>query len=463
MNDERERHEGDDPVADFFARERASIRPEPADDLRWQRIVREARRGRQSRWLATVGGVAAAGVVAATLAFGPQVADTLRGTPQPGPAAPASQSAARSAAPTPHVSSAPLPNPTTGSSTSSPTGAQSSTASASPEAGTFVAGSLSNSGNKRLYLLGNSQCGDSRCPVLQTSSDNGRTWEVVHTFSAQDTDLTQVRFANPEVGWAYGTSSIRMTRDGGRTWHGYPFPGDAVLDLESNGKVVIVTSSSQCASGTCSGVLRVSVTPIGGAAATQTAQFHGGLQRADIATSREHTVIDPRWPTTASRVGGPWTLAGADLVGTGPVSNITTSCIATGKGLLTVGSNDPGRLVSLCPVGGTGTFEVHSSDDGGSTWTRQGNGLSLPGSGPVSLAAASKSHLLAMRGDTLLVSTDAGASWHTPAGPPPTPKQGWAWIGAPGGTQLYAIALDQGGYWVSYDGGEHWTEVTPGS
>jgi hypothetical protein len=461
MNDEQERHEGEDPVADFFARERASIRPEPADDLRWQRIVREARRDRSSRWLATVGGVAAAGVVAATLAFGPQVADTLRGQQQQGPVAPASQSAGRSGAPSPNVLRS------TGNATGTPSTpvAPSSTTTTQPKPapGSFVAGSVSNSGQKRLFLLGSSRCGGERCPVLQTSSDNGQTWHVVHSFPARDSDLTQVRFANPDVGWVYGTHTIQVTRDGGRTWSDYGFPGDTVFDLESNGRDVIVTSSTQCASGTCAGHLTVSVTPIGGTAATQTAIGVDGLRRADISTSRQHTVIVPRWPAGSKVRGGPWTLEGSDLVEAAQTAGAPQSrqCDSTSTGTLVVGANDPGRLVSLCPGDTPGTFVVQSSDDGAISWTSLGDTLSLPGDGPVSLAAASRSHLLAARGDTLLVITDAGASWHAPAGPPPTPQQGWVWVGAPGGTQFYALTGDGSGYWVSSDWGEHWTEVTP--
>lgn len=472
MNDERERREGRDPVADFFARERDSIRPEPADDLRWQRIVGEARRGRRSRWLATVGGAAAAAVIASAVAFGPQLADSLSG--HSGQLTPATRSAAQSPGPSPTLLQTPEPTAPQGteqpseSPTTVPSAGESShtgtpsTGATGPERGTFVAGSLSNSGKDRLYLLGTSLCGDARCPVLQTSSDNGKTWHVVHTFSARDGDLTQVRFANPNVGWVYGSDAIKVTRDGGRSWADYAFAGDRVFDLESNGDDVIVASSSECRSGTCAGKLEVSRTPVGQAAPNPPSEVYGGLQGAQVSTSKTQTLVVPRHPAGSQDQSGPWWLDGPDLVNAGriPGNEQSPSCGATDTGAMVVGANDPDLAASLCPTDDPQVFTVDTTH-GDDRWKRLGPTLRIPGEGRVSLAFASKSHLLAMRGDALRVSTDGGISWHEPAAPPPSPEQGFAWIGAPGGTQLYAVAQDQAGYWVSDDWGEHWREVAP--
>ena len=58
-----------DPVADFFARERADIRDLPAGAERWESIVVEARRPVRRSWLPYLAGAAAV-VVAAGVVWG---------------------------------------------------------------------------------------------------------------------------------------------------------------------------------------------------------------------------------------------------------------------------------------------------------------------------------------------------------------------------------------------------------
>lgn len=110
---------------------------------------------------------------------------------------------------------------------------------------------------------------------------------------------------------------------------------------------------------------------------------------------------------------------------------------------------------------------VFSSNNQGSSWGAvSSDALIMVDSGPRSFAAATAKDILAASAgnpDThgsLQVSHDGGRSWHSPSSPPPMPTNGWAWVGAPGGTTFYAISADGvPAFWQSDDSGETWTKV----
>jgi photosystem II stability/assembly factor-like uncharacterized protein len=52
--------------------------------------------------------------------------------------------------------------------------------------------------------------------VLRT--DDGGTWRQLHDSATLSIPLLKVRFANLDVGWLLGTTSIFFTSDGGSTW-----------------------------------------------------------------------------------------------------------------------------------------------------------------------------------------------------------------------------------------------------
>jgi photosystem II stability/assembly factor-like uncharacterized protein len=479
--DDRWDEDPDDPVARFFARERADVRSEPADDLHWQRIVREAYRPRGRRWLGYAGGVAAAGLVGAVAGVaiftggrfaGPDVTAATSGPSQ-------TQQRAATGSPTGGETATGAPQP-------SPSETESALPPPPPLRGrpvpaSFTATSLSNSGGGNLYALGSSDCGDQRCPTLVGSQDNGDAWHTVHVFDAaalpnptgslgrlpSPDSLGQVRFANPTTGWVYG-GDVLLTRDGGRTWHPYPHPGDTVLDLETDGDDVALVAADGCGDqGLCQGSLRVgraSVTAAGMDRTAATESRNAVIVGAQVEVQRGQVWLETQWlPRPAPPTGAAQLVDGVlQPLGTPPGCARMPRAVAPSA----VAAGDP-TLFALC--GGPENWQVQSSDDDGATWEVQGDGLVLPRSDQVSLAASDDRHVVAASPTQtshgthqtipLLVSDDGGRSWHEPARPPRS-EDGWAWVGAPGGSQFYAVSGADGSYWHSVDDGEHWTRVS---
>ena len=56
---------------------------------------------------------------------------------------------------------------------------------------------------------------------LLHSGDGGRTWQRV---PIADDDVTDLHFANPNVGWAGGPAGVWATSNGGKTWEPIPLP-----------------------------------------------------------------------------------------------------------------------------------------------------------------------------------------------------------------------------------------------
>src|SRR5699024_4343891 len=113
-----------------------------------------------------------------------------------------------------------------------------------------------NAGAKHLFALGSARCGATDCVQVVASEDDGRTWERRSAF----TDLTTpgarttpdrahqvlgIRFATPQIGYLYGSTTKRTT-DGGRTWSDVDVDRRVVLSLETDGKRVWMATARSC-------------------------------------------------------------------------------------------------------------------------------------------------------------------------------------------------------------------------
>lgn len=489
-----------DPVARFFARERAEVRSEPAGDLRWQRIVHEARPARRWRWTGYVAGVAAAAVVGAVA--GAAIVTGGRFSTPDVTAATSGPSHSQTSGPTlarQFSSSAPSPSGSPGVPSTSPGQGEGvlptappppSPSAARPVPDSFTATSLSNSGESYLYAMGSSDCGDRRCPTLVGSQDDGATWHTVHVFhGAQATDpaaaqgrghvppadaLSQVRFADPRTGWVYG-GGLKLTRDGGRTWHDYAHPGQTVVDLETDGHAVAVATTSNCGGdGLCRGPLQLSmafVTATGIAQPVADVAGGGVLAGAQVQAQGGRFYVEPEWAAPPSPDGSSLGVTGAARLAHGGLAALAEPPGCAGSPLRAVApSADPsGRPTLFALCGGPTRWQVQRSGDEGRTWQVVGDRLGLPAGAGVSLAASDARHLVAAtvggvapgadRAVALQVSSDGGRTWHLPARPPGRTGE-WAWVGAPGGRQFYALSGSDGSYWRSVDDGEHWQQVS---
>jgi hypothetical protein len=114
------------------------------------------------------------------------------------------------------------------------------------------------------FALGTVGCGSSRCAALLGTSDGGGIWRrltaptttaasaiansTASTCPSGQPCVSQVRFATPLVGYAYGPSLL-VTTDGGGRWS--PMTGANVSSLEAaNGTVARVATSTAGCSGT---------------------------------------------------------------------------------------------------------------------------------------------------------------------------------------------------------------------
>lgn len=456
-----------DPVADFFARERAAVTAAPADDLRWERIVEQSRPTTRSRTWLLAG--AAAAVLAVAIGAGALVQHpwATRAPHLPAATQPATR---HTASPTPSVTS---PAPST-------------SAAPAPRAAvppSFRVLSVTTAKAGWLVALGRSACGADSCATLALSTDDGAHWSLLHTFATMGPTgvlpsassagvagagtVSQVRFANPSVGWVFG-GAVLQTTDGGASWHPYPHPGGDVLALETDGHDVVLTTGGTCDTSSCRGPITVVRAPVAAPSATDAAGVIGGsgVTGAAITWHRGHAYISP---VTASGAGqnapSPVELRPDGLHPVGPAR-----CGNGLGGTQLVGPAAGTVLFAVCPDSGAMGhlgYAVLSSSDAGSTWQAvSSDALLLVNAGSTAFAAADAQTLLAVSGGSpalhgsMARSVDGGRTWTSPSQAPPLPDRGWAWVGAPGGPSFYAISDNPApSLWRSPDRGQTWTPV----
>ena len=468
-----------DPVADFFAAQREDVGDLHGDDARWLDITRQAGRPRHAGWLPYAAAAAAVVVIGGSVwavgahrgssvaAGRPSATQRVYVTQGPGPSS------------APGVSSAPV--------SSVPVNSSAATSLASPAAATpvptdFAVVSVSTVSDGRLFALGRATCAGRPCALVATSSDGGDTWGLrgqlpgVGVASRGSTSgaltrtaasVSDVRFATGSIGWAFGGAVLR-TGDGGRSWSPYPrVGGAAVLDVETDGTDVVLTSAAACAGTVCSGPVSVVRAPVTAGSADSAGDLGGvldagqGVTAADIGWSSGKAVI-----TVTGEPGIPAQVLRTD--GLHPV--VATGCDRPGAPRLVTPASGT-SLSALCPPGGAAgslVFGVSASSDGGSTWKPVSSaGPSVANAGTVSVTASDPAHLLVVSGGStdlhgsMTLSSDSGRTWHAPSSPPPLPDRGWAWVGSPGPGTFYAVPTDAvGRFWRSTDSGETWTRVT---
>jgi hypothetical protein len=475
-----DRDDDRDPVADFFGRERDRITAHDGSDLHWQSIVRQARAQRRSRFLGSVAGVAAAGLVIGGITYGA----VLRGGTAP-------VTAATQAATTPDRSASATAAAKAAAAAAARTAAD---AKAAAEQAlvlkSFAALSITNVGQGSIFVLGSSGCGSGRCPSLLGSTDDGRTWHLVNTFKTnapptaskpgvpkgqgevQAADvLSQVRFANAKVGWVFG-SDVQYTTDGGKTFRPYDHLGAFVTDVETDGSQVVVASADGCANTVCDGarhVARAGITAPGATAEIGSGPASGDLEDLRVVFDATTPYVSPRWRSAPKSGFEPMRITAGGLEVLGPPGG---TCADANEHDLIATADPRGGLLAFCPAVGGGAagslgMAVSSSTNQGMSWSAvSSDALILVNSGSRSFAAANAQDLLAVSGGdpaihgSMKISHDGGKSWRSPGSAPPMPPSGWAWVGAPGGKTFYALSGDAvPAFWKSDDSGETWTRV----
>jgi photosystem II stability/assembly factor-like uncharacterized protein len=129
----------------------------------------------------------------------------------------------------------------------------------------FRVADLSFVGTRQGWALGTAPCSHKPCTSVLRTTNRGRTWVGIPAPIASLTSCTHacvsgLRFANPEVGYAF-RSSLEMTTDGGQTWHQQP--GNAI-GLAVSGDTVIRAVADHPAGCPPGCRFRVKAAPVGG-------------------------------------------------------------------------------------------------------------------------------------------------------------------------------------------------------
>ena len=458
-----------DPVADFFARERADIRELPAGTDRWESIVLEASRPRRRHVMPYLAGAAAVALI------GGVVWGTGRG---PGTDQVVGTASSTSAVSTVTVTetvrpSVVLPTPSDGaSSVPVRTGPL-------PVPASFVPVSMSNGGKGALRALGSATCGRTSCVSVVGSDDDGGTWTsraTFTTFTAEgmarhtpdgSNQLVGLRFATPDIGYAYGSQVFRTT-NGGDRFEPMDVGGRRVLSLEIGGGTVWMVTADECRRGEaaadrgCTG-LEIWSAPVSATRATKVEALDLparaeaawlSMDGADAYVSVSY--LDPSVQTMPRRVSGsPQTLARP------------AGCAKTGGVWVWATANTRGGLVALCrdATAPTAEYAVATSSDRGARWAAAATATNLgqPTYAGVWLTAVDLLHLVAVwqglptsgaltgEPSTLVTSHDAGASWS--GAEVVKGSDAWTWVGAAGGQTVYALGSGGLLYDVSTDAG----------
>jgi photosystem II stability/assembly factor-like uncharacterized protein len=102
------------------------------------------------------------------------------------------------------------------------------------------------------WVLGAAPCGQSMCSGVLHTTDGGNHWRhigglnarIAQIGEAKQPGVTEIRFADDSLGWAFAPELVR-TRDGGHTWSRAAIPGNGkqVFDLAADPQVIVAVVS----------------------------------------------------------------------------------------------------------------------------------------------------------------------------------------------------------------------------
>jgi hypothetical protein len=312
-----------------------------------------------------------------------------------------------------------------------------------PESATFIS-------TTHAWVLesSHSECGngDPACTHhVFTTVDGGTTWKALGLITDPAANLT-MRFADATHGFAYDTTHVYESVDGGVHWSVLATPFTGVQNLAiARGFVYVVGYTTQLpnnfyiwstpadAVAWARDPLKI---PLGaGPVPMQSLAFSG---RTGYLVNNDRTVIDGA-RLSITNIWVPW----------------KPPCLTAG-GTAMLSMSSPTDLVALCEEGVfTGpkvTNGAYFSTDSGTTFHRE----TAPAFGLISASGASAAVIA--NGDTIWLTTNAGATWAFAYGAHSTASGSALELGFTTPTQGYAILAgnimvltrDAGGAWTSW-------------
>ncbi|HEX8768682.1 MAG TPA: hypothetical protein VF714_09945, partial [Jatrophihabitans sp.] len=399
----------------------------------------DAERAGQPAWRGWLLPAAAAAAVVALLAAVLVGVSLLAPDPIP-PAAPLSESPAPSTgAPAPTSTGTPSTSSTTAGPKPSATG---SGAPSTPAQGALPGGGPVPAGFRAVdltwvstdigFALGTAPCATAPCTSIVRTADGGKSWvglpapkamlSQTDTCSGYCDMVSHLRFANAEVGYAFGFNSLFLTTDGGRHWSKQQASSAYALEIVEGAVLRVVGQAPSCAPSCILSLQRSMI----GDHNWQEVELPAGARSADaqLATNGRTVVLATLGHVaggakdatsvlfTSTDSGASWRKIGepcpqisgaADgeidtvAVTVAPDASITALCAPRGGGAkFTITSIDGGAHFTVAPASlgaaagdvlGAATAttllvsldQLYRSTDGGGHWQRTGSGGKGPG------------------------------------------------------------------------------------
>lgn len=312
------------------------------------------------------------------------------------------------------------------------------------------------------WALASAQCvsGAGRCTALLRTTD-GRIWRdvagarfnVPGVKNCAEPCVEHLRFANDDVGYAYGDHAFFMTTNGGKSWS--PEAGGAILLESLDNNVIRVTSSGPGCPGPCD--VRVATATLGSTDWTAADLLtRGALTAADVALSRGGSaayLLVQRNPAggagdatstlySSTDDGRHWTAGGEPCPqGASEIDSVAITAAPRG------------RVSVLCTERSArhGSFVATSTDDG-RHFTRQPGAVPAATAGLLTGDATTE---LVTGGTGLARSTDGGASWRTV----PNVTGAVSFIGFESPQVGRAVTDGGRSIWTTRNGGATWSAV----
>jgi photosystem II stability/assembly factor-like uncharacterized protein len=450
----------------------------------------------QRGWRGWILPVAAAAVVVALLAAVLVGSSLLRPDHQPPtaqlsqPPSPSISAPAPSTTSTPSgtgkpsgtgTSSVPTPSATPPASSGAPsTPAQGGLPDGGPVPSGFRAVDLTWVSNDMGFALGTAPCNTAPCTSIVRTVDGGKSWvglpapkamlSQTDTCTGNCDQVTHLRFANPEVGYAFSPNALFLTTDGGRHWAKQPGASAYSLEIVEGMVLRVGGQAPYCAPG-CD--FKVQRAPIGGTDWQDVALPAGGQNAgAQLATSGRTAVLATFGRTaggadnatsvlfTSTDNGSSWRKVGE------PCPRISGGVAGGEVDTVAVTVAPDASITGLCaPRGSSGGMFTVTSTDGGGHFT----------AAPASLGAAAGDNVLAAPSATTLLvsldhvyrSTDGGRHW-TRTGEGSKGPGAASWIGFESSSVGRMLEIDRAGtetsgkIWTTTDAGRSWSANTFG-
>jgi len=425
----------------------------------------------QRGWRSWILPAAAAAVVAVLLAAVLVGTSLLRPNHEPPATQPSPPPSSSTSAPAPSASAKPTPSATgpTGSGAPS-TPAQGGLPAGGPVPAGFRAVDLTWVSTDFGFALGTAQCATPPCTSILRTLDGGKSWvglpapkamlSQTDTCSGSCDLVTHLRFANPDVGYAFSFNALFMTTDGGRHWTKQPGGSAYSLEIVDGMALRVIGQAPSCAPGCDFKVQRSAI----GSTDWQTVALPAGARNADaqLAASGRTVALATLGHITGGaqdaasvlftstdggaswrKVGEPCPRAsGGGEVDTVAVTVATDGSITglctpreAGGAKFTITSTDGGAHFAAAPASlGAATGDVlgaasattllvsldqlYRSTNGGQHWQRTGSGGKGPGAASwIGFETPSVGRVLEVSGagteasGTMWTTTDAGGSW----------------------------------------------------